>query len=216
MLRSMKDLEDCAIGATDGTIGHVKDFYFDDHTWVIRYLVVDTGTWLESRKVLISPFAIGEPDWAKKILPVSLTKEKVKNSPEIDTQKPVSRQYEQQYLGYYGYPLYWGGTGLWGEGLYPNMMMPGYAGLNLTPNIGRAAPEWREPMHHKGDDPHLRSCQAIIDHHMSALSNRVAYLKPCSYYRVNPYLERQYMQMKLTIITCIQLINFIFLNIICE
>jgi len=62
MLRSMNDLEDCAIRATDGIVGHVKDFYFDDKAWVIRYLVVDTGPWLLSRKVLISPIAIGSPN----------------------------------------------------------------------------------------------------------------------------------------------------------
>jgi hypothetical protein len=113
----MKDLEDYVIGAADGTIGHVKDFYFDDEAWVIRYLVVDTGTWLSSRTVLISPIAIGHPNWLEKILPVSITKEQVKNSPDIDTEKPVSRQHEIQYLGYYGYPYYWGGPGLWAGGL---------------------------------------------------------------------------------------------------
>jgi hypothetical protein len=40
MLRSIKDLEDCTIGAADGIIGRVRDFYFDDEAWVIRYLVV--------------------------------------------------------------------------------------------------------------------------------------------------------------------------------
>jgi len=120
MLSSMEDLEHYAIRATDGAIGQVKDFYFDDEAWVIRYLVVDTGTWLSSRKVLISPIAIGEPNWAEKILPVSITKEQVKNSPDIDTDKPVSRQHERRYLGYYGYPYYWGGGGPWGDEIYPN------------------------------------------------------------------------------------------------
>src|ERR1019366_3948857 len=109
MLRSMNDLEDCAIRATDGIIGQVKDLYFDDKAWVIRYLVVDTGTWLSSRKVLISPIAI----------------EQVNNSPAIDTEKPVTRQHETTYLGYYGYPYYWGGAGLWGGGMYPGMLMTG-------------------------------------------------------------------------------------------
>jgi len=99
MLRSMNGLEDCTIRATDGTIGHVSDFYFDDEAWVIRYLVVDAGTWLSSRQVLISPIAIGHPDWTEKVLPVSITKEQVKNSPDIDTDKPVSRQHEIRYLG---------------------------------------------------------------------------------------------------------------------
>ena len=125
MLRSMKNLEDYAIRATDGIIGHVKDFYFDDEAWVIRYLVVDTGTWLSSRKVLISPIAIGRPDWTVRVLPVSITKEQVKNSPDIDTQRPVSRQHEIGHLGYYGHPYYWGGAGLWGDGAYPGMMGTG-------------------------------------------------------------------------------------------
>lgn len=63
MLRNVTDLEDYGIGATDGPIGHVKDFYFDDEVRVICYLVVETGHWLASRKVLISPIAIGKPDW---------------------------------------------------------------------------------------------------------------------------------------------------------
>ena len=99
MLRTMKDLEGYAIQATDGHIGHLKDVYFDDQRWIVRYLVVETGHWLASRKVLISPFAIGRPDWTGKVLPVSITKEQVKNSPDIDTDKPVSRQHECATLG---------------------------------------------------------------------------------------------------------------------
>ena len=98
MLLSVNDLEGYAICATDGIVGHVKDLYFDDQAWVIRYLVVDAGTWLSSRKVLISPIAIGHANWAEKILPVSITKAQVKSSPDIDTDKPVSRQHEIQYL----------------------------------------------------------------------------------------------------------------------
>ena len=116
MLRSMKDLDGLAVEATDGAIDHVKDFYFDNSAWVVRYLVVETGSWLSSRKVLISPISMGHPDWGAKTLPVSITKEQVKNSPEIDTERPVPRQHETEYLGYYGYPLYWGGGGLWGAG----------------------------------------------------------------------------------------------------
>ena len=101
MLRSMKDLQDYAIGASDGNIGHVKDFLFDDGDWVIRYLVVEAGTWLSSRQVLISPIAIDQPNWEKKILAASITREQVKNSPDIDTHKPVSRQHEISYVRYY-------------------------------------------------------------------------------------------------------------------
>jgi sporulation protein YlmC with PRC-barrel domain len=89
MMRSVKDLRGYAIRATDGVIGTVDDFYFDDEDWGIRYLVVDTGKWLSGRKVLISPVAIGLPDWMIQELPVSLTKGQVKRSPDIDTRYQV-------------------------------------------------------------------------------------------------------------------------------
>jgi hypothetical protein len=122
MLRSTQDLEHYSIGATDGDIGHVKDFYFDDDAWVVRYLVVDTGTWLTGRRVLISPISLREPNWIERTLPVAITREQVKNSPDIDTHKPVSRQEENLYLGYYGLPGYWGGAGMWGDGMYAYAM----------------------------------------------------------------------------------------------
>jgi hypothetical protein len=181
MLRTMKDLEGCAIQATDATIGHVTDFYFDDKSWVIRYLVVDTGSWLSSRKILISPIAIGHPNWSEKLLPVSITKEQVKNSPDIDTKKPVSRQHEMQYLGYYGYPFYWDGIGLWGGGIYPNMMMSGYSGLMAPPQL--SSPEEMEDYardevsRHKGDDPHLRSYKAVMDYHIQAADGDIGHVQ---------------------------------------
>jgi hypothetical protein len=180
MLRSMKELEDYAIGAVDGTIGHVKDFYFDDEAWVIRYLVVDTGTWLSSRKVLISPMAIGQPTWADKVLPVSITKEQVKNSPDIDTQKPVSRHEESQYLEYYGYPYYWEGTGSWGQGAYPSTMLTGlgYAGfapqgrqLQAEHVLSDAEAAWR-----RDDDPHLRSCKEVMKYHIHATDGDIGHI----------------------------------------
>src|ERR1039458_8685146 len=129
MLRSIKELEGYAVGATEGAFGHVEDFYFDDKAWVIRYLVVDTGGWLSGRKVLISPIAIGQPNRTDKELPVSLTKDPVEKTPNIDPDKPVSRQHEVEYSGYYRYPYYWGGVGYWGGGMYPNLMLPGYGGF---------------------------------------------------------------------------------------
>ncbi|MEO8627186.1 MAG: PRC-barrel domain-containing protein [Betaproteobacteria bacterium] len=180
MLRSMNDLEDYAIRATDDTIGHVKDFYFDDEAWVVRYLVVDTGNWLSSRKVLISPIAIGQPNWAEKVLPVSITKEQVKDSPDIDTDKPVSRQHEIRYLGYYGYPYYWGGTGLWGGGLYPGMMLTGYAGFAPTPQAVSPGAEEAyaraSAARHKDDDPHLRSCKAVMSYRIEATDGDIGHV----------------------------------------
>src|ERR1700677_3197401 len=107
MLRTMDDLEDYSIGATDGTIGRVKDFYFDDERWIVRYFVVETGAWLASRKVLISTMSIHAPNWLNRLLPVSMTRRQVEESPDIDTDRPVSRQHEMSLSGHYGYPYYW-------------------------------------------------------------------------------------------------------------
>ena len=180
MLRSVNDLKNFVIGATDGEIGHVKDFFFDDERWVVRYLVVETGDWLSSRKVLISPFAIGRPQWAEKIMPVSITQEQVKNSPDVDTERPVSRQHELQYTGYYGYPYYWDGAGLWGAGLYPDMMMLGYGGYGSpsAAQMQEAESQARaEAVRHESDDPHLRSCKAVTGHHIHATDGDIGHVQ---------------------------------------
>jgi hypothetical protein len=163
MLRSLTDLKGFALEATDGGIGHLKDVYFDDEKWVVRYLVVDTGSWLSGREVLISPFAVGQPDWAARVLPVSIRKEQVRNSPDADSAPPVSRQHEIQYLRYYGYPYYWGGIGLWGGYAYPAAMMAnfGYGGYAEQTDSG---------------DPHLRSWQALLNYHIKASDGEIGHL----------------------------------------
>lgn len=179
MLRSVKDLENYAIGATDGPVGHVKDCYFDDDTWVVRYLVVDTGTWLMSRQVLITPMSIRHANWADRLLPVTLTREQVKNSPNIDTDKPVSRQHETDYLGYYGYPSYWGGEGIWGAGMYPYAMLPDYVGFGMNPAEAEQAKEAHaraEHVKHRNDDPHLRSCEAVVGYHLHARDGEIGHV----------------------------------------
>jgi len=101
MKHSAKSLTGFTMGATDGEIGKVKEFYFDDESWVVRYLIVDTGNWLSGRVVLISTQAIVAADWDNKIFSVNLTKEQIKNSPDIDTELPVARQQEIKLQKYY-------------------------------------------------------------------------------------------------------------------
>jgi hypothetical protein len=172
MLRSMKELEGYTIRATDGDIGQLNDIYFEDDRWVVRYLVVETGSWLSSRKVLISPIAIGRPNWTDRVLHVSITRDQVKNSPDIDTDKPVSRQQEMRLHGYYGYPYYWGGSGLWGLGSYPGMMLStgGYSGVDGG-YVAEQAGQDRMPRElalHQHEDLHLRSGNAVIKYHIEA------------------------------------------------
>jgi len=120
MLRDTQHVMGCAIAATDGVVGEVEDFYFDDQEWTLRYLVVATGAWLKRRKVLISPHSLGRPQWQRQLLPASITIEQVKSSPDIDTNKPVSRQHESLFLSHYQYPHYWEGAGPLSVGPNPN------------------------------------------------------------------------------------------------
>jgi len=176
MLRSTKDMQEFSIGATDGRIGEIRDFYFDDRAWVVRYLVVDTGTWLSSRLVLISPIALGRPSWVDKTLPVALTQAQVKDSPDIDTRRPVSRQQEVELMGHYGYPSYWGGMGLWGGGMVPYAMLPGDAGLGLEDAVRSSAAAdaaQAEAGRQSDDNPHLRSCSEVTGYTLGARDGEI-------------------------------------------
>ena len=174
MLRSVKLLEELAMGATDGPIGKLKDFYFDDEAWVIRYVVVDTSKWLGGREVLISPYSLGPVAWVGDTLPVKLTKDQIKNSPNVSSDEPISRQYEKSYLGYYGYPYYWGGAGLWGEANYPGTLLTGTQPDRYDNYHGYLrAPTSRDT----NTDPHLRSCNAVKGYHIQAKDGEIGHVQ---------------------------------------
>jgi uncharacterized protein YrrD len=179
MLRSTKDLYRYAINATDGVIGHVEDLFFDDDAWAVRYLVVEAGSWLDSRKVLVSPIAIHDPNWSERTLPVSMTKQQVKDSPTIDAYGPVSRLKEEQYADYYDYPYYWGGAGLWGDGLYPYALFAGYDGEGgrgsgrVERAQGDRAYLQADRLRQRKHDPCLRSCRAVTGDKLSASDGEI-------------------------------------------
>ena len=107
MLWDASALDGYAIEASDGRIGSVSDFLFEDTSWKVRWLVVDTGGWLSGRKVLLPLSALGKPDPSLRQFPVKLTMQQVKDSPDIDTDRPVSRQHETHIYGHYGWNPYW-------------------------------------------------------------------------------------------------------------
>jgi uncharacterized protein YrrD len=155
------------LDATDGEIGKVQDFYFDDHTWTIRYLVVKTGFWLSGRKVLISPQALLNHSWESGIFPVNLTKEQVKHSPDIDTAKPVSRQQEEELTDYYPWQPYWQTAFVPGEvwGIIPS-----------TPVIEPGLIRETEPNRNPVKDPHLRSYQEVKNYHIHASNGAIGHV----------------------------------------
>ncbi|MDG5815456.1 PRC-barrel domain-containing protein [Chitinispirillales bacterium ANBcel5] len=108
MLRKAKELLNFKVEALDGYVGVIKDIYFDDQEWTVRYFVVDISDLLIDRKALIAPISVGEADWDKMILPVTLKKSKILESPEVDTDLPISLQYEIAVRRHYEWPIYWG------------------------------------------------------------------------------------------------------------
>ncbi len=154
--------------ATDGEIGKVEAFYFDDDTWTIRYLVVKTGSWLSGRNVLISPQAVLNDSLTTESLPVNLTKEQVSSSPDIDTDKPVSRQQEAELFNHYPWQNYWGGGfyagGVWG------IMSPA---STIDNNIANE-PETNDKS--SDDDPHLRSTDKVVGYNIHATDGDIGHV----------------------------------------
>lgn len=165
MQHNIKSLIGFKIGATDGEIGKVSEFYFDDETWTIRYLIVETGSWLMERKVLISPGALKKPDWENESFPVSLTKDQVKDSPDIDTQMPVSRQQELSLYDYYGWP--YGAAA--GTDFYGGMGMMGMSESRLPFDQAIEAQQHEK----KSGDPHLRSTAEVKGYKIHATDGEI-------------------------------------------
>jgi hypothetical protein len=168
MIQSIKQLYGDKLGATDGEIGAVKDFYFDDQRWAVRYLVADTGPWLTGRQVLISPHALDHLYQPGKLVFVKLTRKQIEDSPAIETHQPVSRQYEIRYFQYYGWPDYWQGDGLWGHSGFPMAPAP-------------AATEMSEQAVANGTQrdsaaAHLRSTQAVAGYHVQGLDGLAGHI----------------------------------------
>jgi sporulation protein YlmC with PRC-barrel domain len=168
MLRSLKELERYAVAARDGDIGTVVDFLFDDERWAIRHLVVQTGGFFDERRVLISPISFRDVDWATRTFHLALTKDKVKNAPSVDADRPVSRQHERDYYRYHGYPFYWGtmGVGAWGGGYYPAM-------------LGSVQPAQvpAEYADHDSGDAHLRSAKEVHGYRVEGLDDSVGFVE---------------------------------------
>ena len=161
MLSIAKTLKGYQLHALDGEIGKVKEFYFDDRHWTVRYLVAETGNWLTGRQVLISPYALGAVIQGEQDITVELTKKQIEGSPSLDTDKPVSRQFEDAYNQYYGWPMYWGGPYNWGA----------------YPYIVRDRKNWNPAQGEKSWDPHLRSTHDVSGYHIHATDGEIGHVE---------------------------------------
>jgi hypothetical protein len=146
----------------------------------VRYLVVDIGGWLPGRKVLISPMSVTGVNVEDRVLTLSVTREQVNDSPDIDTDKPISRQHEHNLLGYYNYPYYWGAGGLWGADSFPGLLSDvSERGNTIATNRADIARVLE--MGEAGSDPnadiHLRSCSAVTGYRIEAADGHMGKVK---------------------------------------
>jgi sporulation protein YlmC with PRC-barrel domain len=158
LLRSLADLKNYRIAAIDGTVGTVHDLLFDDHAWQVRYFVVDTGTWLPGRKVLISPTVARRTAWQSRHIRVTLTRDQVREAPQIDADPPVSRQQERELIEYYAWPAYW------------DMTSP------LPPVPGDSDGHERSPAPAR-DEPQLRSLREVTGYSVWSDGDHVGHVQ---------------------------------------
>ena len=146
MLRSLNEIFGYTMAAIDGEIGTCRDALFDDETWTLRYLDIDTGNWLPGRRVLISPISLGRPGWSTDSIPTKLTTHEIEESPGLEFDEPVNRQWEDSYNTYFGWPHYAVGGSIWGYSAYPHeVQIPA-----------------DKPGNKKAYDPHLRSAREVL------------------------------------------------------
>ncbi len=162
MLNKAKTLTGYTLHSRDEEIGKVEEFYFDDQHWAIRYLVANTGNWLTGQQVLISPYALTAVNQEAQSIAIDLTQKQIENSPSLNSDKPVSRQFELEYYGYYGMPLYWGGPYMWGA--YPYIERNREQWQGSTPN-GKT---W---------DSHLRSTREVRGYHIQATDDEIGHVE---------------------------------------
>ncbi|PYZ98764.1 hypothetical protein CR205_09385 [Alteribacter lacisalsi] len=102
----------------EGEIGSVSDLFFDEHTWTVRYIVMNAGNWLKGEQRFLSPASIQSYSVEEERLHANITKEQAKESPSPEDE-PMTRKFERQFSKFYGLNPYWMGAGLWGSGAVP-------------------------------------------------------------------------------------------------
>jgi hypothetical protein len=173
MLIVVAALKGFEIKATDGLIGMVSDFLFDDTTWALKWLVVDTGTWLIERKVLIHPSAIEAPTYeGGRILAVSLTRAQIEDSPNIRSDEPISREIELNLYDYYGWSPLWGGGGYFGSNAIASP-------LSSPPMFGHvsAGTAGADDLAPVARDSHLRSTTDAVGYHVHATDGMIGHVE---------------------------------------
>ena len=171
MLQVISALKGFAIEASDGRMGTVVDFLFDDTSWKVRWLVVDCGNWLEGRKVLIHPSAVTHAGLEDEQFEVKLTKAQVEGSPPLLEHQPVSQQMQSRLYDYYAWDSAWSAPYLGVAGGTAPMMSPPYFGPQTR------AEERPEVVDSEDRDPHLRSVVEVMGYDIQALDGDIGHVE---------------------------------------
>jgi sporulation protein YlmC with PRC-barrel domain len=161
-MQNVKHIKTFEIKAKDGEMGTVHDLFFDDKHWTTRYVVVSTMKWLPGRKVLVSPMFIDHIDSVEETISVPLNKETIKDSPDIDTDQPVSKQHEMDLGRYYGLNPYWSGPSSWGPYKYPAEL---------------AQSEMQKENKMEEKDSHLRSVKEVTGYEIEATDGHLGHVE---------------------------------------
>lgn len=170
MLWNSSAINGSALAASDGKIGTISDFLFDDTNWLVRWLVVDTGNWLSGRKVLLPSSALAHLDAGKKECSIKLTMQQIKDCPDIDTERPVSRQMETSVYDHYGYNPY----SISGYGYFGGFGFQG--AMPVSQGSGGREEEIAEAQRNC-DDVHLRSVAAVTGYHIHASDGEIGHVE---------------------------------------
>lgn len=173
MLLSINDTMGYGIAAEDGDVGNVNDVLFDDASSKVRYLVIDTGSWLFGRSVLLALAAFGEFRPDSQTITTALTQQQVKDSPPVGADQPVSRQEEETLYRYYGWTPYWDSS------MAPGVPTAYWGAIPTVPKREpvRVAQEVDARRAAERGDPHLRSAKEVIGYYVGAKDGDIGHVE---------------------------------------
>jgi hypothetical protein len=183
MLWAASDIQQSTVEATDGSVGSIVDLLFEDGDFTIRWAVVDTGTWLPGRQVLLPPEQLAKGSDLSGGFRVSLTRQQVKDSPPLSSDKPVSRQMETDLYSHYGWAPYWSGPFGYAPVGYGLAMPPAApdepgvpSGRPHPPGGNRDAELAAREAEDRGD-PHLRSAGDVNGYYIAATDGDIGHVE---------------------------------------
>lgn len=163
-----QDLKNYTIQASDGDIGSVSEFYFDEEHFYLRYLVVNTENFLFRNLVLVSPISFTNINFEEKIIKLKITKKELEDSPGLDSVDVISRKYEKDYNNHFAWPYYWSAENS-ASAIGPYGMPWGY--YNQLGRAPRRTGEVNSDLVRNTDDSNLRSSREVRSYSVKGIGN---------------------------------------------